>query len=107
MCISIYIYIILYMHTYVYMYTYACKHMHMYVCVLFIQIGLASGHCQCAPPLLIGKVIRIEGVAILTQRVHTAHARTLVPNTIPGTAFGTRVLKRAVWGPLGYIVVGL
>ena len=30
---------------------------------------------------------------------YTAHLRTLVPKTIPGTVFGTRVLKWAVYGP--------
>ena len=28
----------------------------------------------------------------------TAHLRTLVPNTIPGIVFGTRILKWAIYG---------
>ena len=31
---------------------------------------------------------------------YTAHLRTLVPKTIPGMVFGTRVLKWAVHGPV-------
>ena len=31
----------------------------------------------------------------------TAHLRTLGPKTTPGIVFGTRVLKWAVYGPLG------
>ena len=40
--------------------------------------------------------------ATVPKDSYTAHLRTLVPKTIPGTVFGTRVLKWAVHGPLGY-----
>ena len=40
-------------------------------------------------------------VSILPKDPYTAHVRTLVPKTIPGMVFGTRVLKRAVYGPFG------
>ena len=30
-----------------------------------------------------------------------SHLRNLVPKTIPGIVFGTRVLKWAVYGPFG------
>ena len=33
---------------------------------------------------------------------YTACLRTRLPNTIPGIAFGKRVLKWAVYGPFGY-----
>ena len=35
---------------------------------------------------------------------YTAHLRTLVPRTIPGIVFGTRVLIWAVYGPCGLFV---
>ena len=34
---------------------------------------------------------------------YTAHLRTLVPKTRPGMVFRTRVLERAVYGPLGAV----
>ena len=35
---------------------------------------------------------------------YTAHLKTLVPNTIPGIVFGTRVLKWAVYGVFGFVL---
>ena len=43
---------------------------------------------------------------MLAMRVYpkdpfASHLRTVVPKTIPGIVFGTRVLKWAVYGPFG------
>ena len=36
---------------------------------------------------------------------YSAHLRTLVPKTIRGIVFGTRVLKWAVYGPFGFCLL--
>ena len=41
------------------------------------------------------------GFHVSPKHPSTAYSRTLVPNTITGIVFGTRVLKWAVDGPLG------
>ena len=46
------------------------------------------------------------GKAVLFPKgPYTAHVRTLVPKTIPGMAFGTRLLKWAVYGPFGVLLI--
>ena len=58
---------------------------------------------------LVIKVLRIQGIckrlyslrsAKFPKGPYTVHLRTLLSNAIPGIAFGTRVLKWAVYGPL-------
>ena len=98
-------------YVYVYIYIYVCVCVHCDVKLDAILVRTGAGAWMAARALLGGAkasaLRRLFPSLNLTgpnpKGSYAAHLRILVPKTLRGIVFGTRVLKWAVYGPFGAI----